>query len=74
MVFNGWQGGVQSSSQSSQVMMDGPKTVTATWRTDSTMLYATIAVVLVAIALVVGGFYFKVAKLSQEEYGRTRQW
>ena len=54
--------------------MDGAKTVTATWRTDSTLLYATIAAVLVAIALVVGGFYFKVAKLSQEEYGRTRQW
>jgi ribosomal protein L37E len=59
LVFNGWQGnGVQSPSQSTQVMMDGAKTVTATWRTDATLLYATIAVVLIAILLVAGaGFY-----------------
>jgi ribosomal protein L37E len=59
LVFNGWQGsGVQSSSQSTQVMMDGAKTVTATWRTDATLLYATIAVVLIAILLIAGaGFY-----------------
>ena len=59
MVFNGWQGsGVQSPSQSTQVMMDSAKTVTATWRTDATLLYATIAVVLIAILLVAGaGFY-----------------
>jgi hypothetical protein len=67
MVFNGWQGsGVQSSSQSTQVMMDGAKTVTATWRTDSTLLYATIAAVIVAIALVAGCIYFKIAKLSHD--------
>ena len=57
-VFNGWQGDVQSSSQSTQVMMDGPKTVTATWRTNSTVLYETIAAILVAIALIAAvGFY-----------------
>lgn len=34
--------------------MDGPKTVTATWRTDSTVLYVTVIAVVVAIALVTG--------------------
>lgn len=58
MSFNGWQGGVQSPSQSTQVMMDGAKTVTATWTTDATLLYATITVTLIAILLVAGtGFY-----------------
>jgi hypothetical protein len=57
LVFNGWQGGVTSSSQSTQVVMDGPKSVTATWRTDATQLYVTIAAVIVAI-LLVAGFYF----------------
>jgi hypothetical protein len=47
-------------------MMDGAKTVTATWRTDSTLLYATIAAVIVAIALVAGCIYFKIAKLSHD--------
>jgi ribosomal protein L37E len=66
LVFNGWQGGVQSPSQSAQVIMDGPKTVTATWRTDATLLYAAIAVVLIAILLVAGaGFY----SMSQRRRG-----
>ena len=62
-VFNGWQGGVTSSSQSTQVVMDGPKTVTATWRTDSTVLYVTIAAFIVAI-LLVAGFFFKSQRRS----------
>jgi ribosomal protein L40E len=58
IVFNGWQGDAQSPSQSTSVLMDRPKFVTATWRSDATVLYETIAVVLVAIALVAGtGFY-----------------
>ena len=52
MVFNGWQGAIQSSSQSTTVLMDGPKSVTATWVTDSTVLYATIGLGLVAIVVV----------------------
>lgn len=57
-VFKGWEGGVQSSSQSTDVMMDGPKTVTATWTTDSTVLYATIAGVVAAILVAAGvGLY-----------------
>ena len=66
IVFNGWQGGVQSSSQSTQVMMDGPKTVTATWRTDSTVLYMTIAAVLVAIALIAGAGFYSMTRRKRE--------
>jgi len=53
-VFNGWQGDIQSNSQSASVTMDKPMTVTATWRTDSTVLYLTIGLVLVAIILAAG--------------------
>jgi ribosomal protein L37E len=71
VVFNGWQGGVQSLSQSTQVMMDGPKTVTATWRTDSTLLYATIVAVLLAILLVAGaGLY----SMSQRKRGTAMEF
>jgi hypothetical protein len=55
IVFNGWQGDIQSSSQSTSVLMDGPKNVVATWRTDSTVLYLTIAAVIVAALLIAGG-------------------
>jgi len=34
--------------------MDGPKSVTATWRADVTVLYLTVALVIVAVAVVVG--------------------
>jgi len=66
MVFNGWQGGVESStSQSTRVLMDGPKTVTATWRTDSTQLYATIAAVLIAILIVAGAGLYSMSHRKQ---------
>jgi hypothetical protein len=55
IVFNGWQGDIQSSSQSTSVLVDGPKNVVATWRTDSTVLYLTIAAVIVAALLIAGG-------------------
>jgi len=51
MVFNGWQGDIQSSSQSTTVMMDGPKSATATWRADPTVLYVTVAVIVAAVAV-----------------------
>jgi hypothetical protein len=52
MVFNGWQGDLQSSSQSTSVLMDRAKSVTATWRTDPTVLYMTIALAFAAVAAV----------------------
>ena len=70
LVFNGWQGsGVQSPSQSTQVMMDGAKTVTATWRTDATLLCATIAVVLIAILLVAGAGFYSITQRKRETNG-----
>ena len=53
MVFNGWQGDVQSTSQSTTVMMDGPKSVTATWRADPTVLYVTVAVIVAVIGVII---------------------
>ncbi len=53
-VFNGWQGDVQSSSQTASVLMDKPRTAMATWRTDSTVLYLTIALIAVALLVAVG--------------------
>jgi hypothetical protein len=72
IVFNGWQGGVESSaSQSTRVLMDGPKTVVATWRTDSTLLYATVAAVILAILLIAGaGFY----SMSQRKQGTATKF
>jgi len=53
MVFDGWQGAVSSSSsQSTTVLMDSPKSVTATWRADATVLYLTIILVVAAVGVV----------------------
>jgi len=60
-VFNGWQGDLQSSSQSATVLMDGAKTVTATWRTDATVLNITIALGIIAAFLAVAGIIAYVA-------------
>ncbi len=59
-VFDGWQGSMQSSSQSATVVMNGPMTVTATWHQDSTVLYITIAAIIAIIA--VGGALFYKSK------------
>jgi len=55
MVFNGWQGDIQTGSQSATVLMDGPKTVIASWGTDSTVLNLTIALGIIAAFLIAGG-------------------
>ena len=62
IIFNGWQGSIQSSNQSTNVVMSGPMNVVATWRTDSTVLYLTIAAVIVAALLIVGGVIAFVAR------------
>ena len=52
IAFNGWNGTVNSpSSQSTTVLMDGPKTVTATWRADASVLYATLLAIIAVIAV-----------------------
>lgn len=49
-VFVRWSGDISSESPTAQVLMDGPKSVTAVWRTDSTILYATAGAIAAAIA------------------------
>ena len=49
IVFNGWQGDVQSNSQTTTVQVNRPMTAIASWRTDSTVLYLTIAAGIIAI-------------------------
>jgi hypothetical protein len=51
-VFNGWQGDIQSSSQSASVLMDKPKMVIGSWRTDSTVLDWTIALGIIGVFLI----------------------
>lgn len=69
LVFNGWQGDIQSNSQSASVVMDKPKTVIASWRTDSTVLYLTIAVGIIAILLAAGiiAFFARPRQIPQSE-------
>ena len=60
MVFAGWNGTVNSpSSQSTTVLMDRPKAVTAMWRSDATVLYATGLAIIVVVAV---GAYLLVTK------------
>jgi hypothetical protein len=55
IVFNGWQGDLQSNNQTASLLMDGPKNVIATWRSDPTVLYLTVAGLVIAALLIVGG-------------------
>jgi hypothetical protein len=55
IVFNGWQGDIQSSSQSATVLIDKPKTVIASWRSDPTVLNLTVALGIMAAFLIAGG-------------------
>jgi hypothetical protein len=62
IIFNGWQGDSTSTSQTTSVLMDGPKSVVATWRTDSTVLYLTIAAIIVAAVLIVAAVVAFIAR------------
>jgi len=62
IIFNGWQGDINSTSQSTSVVMNGPMNAVATWRTDSTVLYLTIAAVLIAAVLIVAAVIAFVAR------------
>jgi hypothetical protein len=61
ILFNGWQGDMQSSSQSATVLMDKPRTVIASWRTDPTVLNLTIALGIIAAFLIAAGLLAFVA-------------
>jgi len=62
IIFNGWQGDLQSTSQSTSILMNGPKNVVATWRTDSTVLYLTIAAIIIAAVLILTGVIAFIAR------------
>lgn len=53
ILFNGWQGDVQSNSQATSVLMDKPRTAIASWRTDPTVLYLTVALGILAAVVAV---------------------
>jgi hypothetical protein len=62
IVFNGWQGDLQSSSQTASVVVDKPMNVIATWRSDPTVLYLTITGLVLAALLIVGGVLVALSK------------
>ena len=68
IVFNGWQGDVQSNSQTTSVQMDRAKTAIASWRTDSTVLYLTIAAGIIAILVAAAIIAFAVVGRGRAEH------
>ena len=65
-VFERWTGDSESTSPTATITMDSPRTVTAVWRTDSTILYATIALGIGgAFALGIGLALFAIMRLPK---------
>ncbi len=65
-VFQKWTGDMESSSATTAITMDSPHTLRAVWRTDSTILYATIALaILAAFAVGIGLTMFAIVKLRE---------
>jgi hypothetical protein len=73
VVFNGWQGDVQASSQSASVLMDGPKSAIASWRTDATVLNLTIILGIIAAFLIAGGILAYAALGRRKTYSQPTQ-
>jgi hypothetical protein len=48
-IFNRWTGDFQSTEPTGTIKMDAPASIVAVWSTDSTVLYATIAVAIGAV-------------------------
>lgn len=57
-IFDGWTGDLTGNSANATIVMDGPKTVTATWRTDYTQAYAIVGI-LIVLALLAGALIKK---------------
>ena len=49
--FNGWTGGITSSEPTVSVLMNSPKTVTATWKEDYTLTYVILGIILVVVLI-----------------------
>jgi uncharacterized repeat protein (TIGR02543 family) len=52
-VFDHWSGDSTATTPSASITMDGPKAVTAEWRTDNTMPYTIIGAVVALIAIAI---------------------
>jgi len=51
-VFTGWSGDYSGDTTSASIIMDGPKTVTADWKTDLMQLY----IVIIGVVVILGAF------------------
>lgn len=61
-LFTGWSGDSQATTSSATVLMDGPKTVVAGWRTDYSQL-----IILVATVVIVGVIALTIKKTSTKD-------
>jgi hypothetical protein len=67
-VFEKWTGDFESTSATATITMNSPHTLTAVWRTDNTILYATIALAIcAAFALGIGLTAFAFARMRKPE-------
>jgi hypothetical protein len=65
-VFQKWTGDMESTSATTAIKMDSPHTLMAVWRTDSTILYATIVLgICAALVLGIGLAMFAIARLKE---------
>jgi hypothetical protein len=65
-VFQKWTGDMESSSSTTAITMNSPHTLRAVWTTDSTILYATIALAIcAAFAVGIGLTMFAILKLRE---------
>lgn len=65
-IFVKWTGDTESTSATTTITMDSPHTLRAVWRTDSTILYATIVLAIcAAFALGIGLTMFTIARLRE---------
>ena len=71
-IFVKWTGDTESTSATTAIMMDSPHTLRAVWRTDSTILYATIVLaIFAAFALGIGLTMFAIARLREPKPAPT---
>jgi hypothetical protein len=65
-VFQKWTGDMELSSATTTITMDSPHTLRAAWRTDSTILFVTIALEIgAAFVLGIGLVMFAIARLKE---------
>jgi len=71
-IFVKWTGDTESTSATTAITMDSPHTLRAVWRTDSTILYATIVLAIcAAFALGIGLTMFAIVRLREPKPAPT---